>query len=197
LGAGAPARIGLSVFKAARRTGQIGVGLSGAIVRAVKESVDTAALRSAFTRTALLRPALAARAAREAVKVDKAGGLMHLVRDAGRIQSHAGTRAALDGLKVAESPKDVARLARLAEAKGIKTRATVKLLGRGAIMLGAGLWNLAAWTFAAILNLLWLVVAIKRTVERATLAQIRRRKLRRAAVLHRQPARPAAAAVAA
>jgi hypothetical protein len=194
LGAGAPARVGLSVFKAARRTGRIGAGLSGAIVRAARESVDTVALRNAFTLTALLRPALAMRAAREAVKVDKAGGLMHLARDAGRMQSHAGTRAALDGLKAAESPKDVARFARLAEAKGIRTRAVIKLLGRGAIWLGVGLWSLASWVFAALLNLLWLVVALKRTVERATLAHIRKRKLRRAAM---PPPRLAPAAVAA
>ena len=87
LGVGAPARIGLSVVKAARKTGRIGAKLSSAVVRAVKESVDGAALKQAFTRAALLRPALAVRAAREAVKVDKAGGLMHLARDVGRVQS--------------------------------------------------------------------------------------------------------------
>ena len=182
LGVGAPARVGLSVFKAARKTGSIGAKLSGAVVRAVKESVDGAAIRQALTRAAWLRPALAVRAAREAVKVDKAGGLLHLARDVGRVQSKAGTRAALDGLKLADNPKDVARLARLAEAKGTKTRAIVKLLGRGAIMLTAATFNLASWVFWAIVNLLWLVVALKRAVERTTLRAIRKRKARRAAM---------------
>jgi hypothetical protein len=46
-----------------------------------------------------------------------------VVRDVGRVQVAAGTRAALEGLKLAEGPEDVARLARLAGTKGGKTRA--------------------------------------------------------------------------
>lgn len=180
LGAGAPARLGLSVIKAARKTGRIGTHLSGVVVRAVRESVDAAALKQAFTRSALVRPALAVRAAREAVKVEKAGGLLHLVRDVGRVQSKAGTRAALDGLKLAEHPKDVARLARLAEAKGIKMRAVIKLLGRGAILLTTGVFNLAMWVFWAVVNLLMLCAAIKRASERIALGVIRRGKVRHA-----------------
>jgi hypothetical protein len=190
LGMGTPARLGLSVVKAARRTGRMGAQLSGAIVRAVKESVDGAALKQAFTRAALIRPALAVRAAREAVKVDKAGGLMHLARDVGRVQSNAGTRAALDGLKLADHPKDVARLARLAEAKGLKTRAIIKLLGRGAILLTMATFNLAMWVFWAMINLVLLCAALKRAAERMTLRAIRNRKARRAAM----PAQPLAAA---
>ena len=182
LGVGAPARIGLSVFKAARRTGRIGAELSGTVIRAAKESIDAAALKQAFTRASLLRPALAVRTLREAVKVEKAGGLMHLARDVGRVQSSAGTRAALDGLKLADNPKDVARLARLAEVKGTKTRAVMKVLGRGAIMLSTGLFNLASWVFWAIVNLVWFVVVLKRAAERATLRAIHKRKMRRAAM---------------
>jgi|SRR5215475_317988 len=180
LGAGAPARVGLSVVKAARRTGRLGSQLSGAVVRAMAQSVDTVALKQAFTSAASLRPALAVRAAREAVKVEKAGGLLDLVRDVGRVQAKAGTRAALDGMKLADSPKDVARLARLAEAKGLKTRAVIKLLGRGAIMLTAGMFTLANWVFWALVNVLMLCVTVKRSVERTTMHIITRRKARRA-----------------
>src|SRR5262247_1303529 len=90
-GMGTPARVGLTVVKAARKTGRMGAQLSNAVVRAVKESVDAGALRQGFTRAALVRPTLAVRAAREAVKVEKAGGLMHLARDVGSVQSRAGT----------------------------------------------------------------------------------------------------------
>src|SRR5262245_43459764 len=190
-GLGTPARVGLTVVKAARKTGRMGAKLSNAVVRAVKESVDAGALRQGFTRAALVRPTLAVRAAREAVKVEKAGGLMHLARDVGSVQSRAGTRAALDGLKLADNPKDVARLARLAEAKGLKTRAVIKLLGRGAIMLTTGVMNLAMWLFWALVNLLWLCVAIKRAAERITLHAIHRAKARRAA--RQQTFAPAAA----
>jgi hypothetical protein len=192
LGAGTPARVGLSVVKAARRTGRIGRELSGAVVRAVKESVDAAAVRQAFSRAALVRPALAVRAAREAVKVEKAGGLLHLARDIGQVQAKAGSRAALDGLKLADSPKDVSRLARLAQAKGTKTRAIIKLAGRGAIMLTTGLFSLASWVFWAAFNLFMLCVMLKRSVERITMHAIRRRKARRAQSSQLRP-RPLAA----
>ena len=105
-GAAAPERIGLSVVKAARRTGR-------------------------------LNPVLAVRAVREAVKVEEAGGLVELAENTGRVETKAGTQAALDGLAVAEQPQDMSRLARLAAAKGGKTRAIVKLLGRAAIVLTA------------------------------------------------------------
>jgi hypothetical protein len=189
VGIGTPARLGLSVLKAARRSGRIGAKLSGTMVRAIKESLDTAALKQAFTRAALIRPALAVRAARDAVKIEKAGGLMHLVRDVGRVQSKAGTRAALDGLKLADHPKDVARLARLAEAKGLKTRAIIKLLGRGAILLTTATFNLAMWLFWAVVNLLLLCAAIKRMAERIALRTIRKRKVRRAAMRERPDSR--------
>ena len=181
-GVGTPARVGLSVVKAARKTGRMGAKLSGTVMRAVRESFDAAALKQGFTRAAFMRPALAVRAAREAVKVDKAGGLLHLARDIGRVQTKAGTRAALDGIKLADSPKDVARLARLAEVKGTKTRAVIKLLGRGAIMLTAGIAHLAAWVLWALVNLIWLCAALKRAAERTTLHVIHRRKARRAAI---------------
>src|SRR5580704_6882738 len=71
LGASAPERVGLSVIKAARRTGR-------------------------------LNPVLAVRAVREAVKVEGAGGLVELAENTGRVESKAGTQAALDSLAIAE-----------------------------------------------------------------------------------------------
>src|SRR5262249_5474769 len=191
VGLGTPARLGLSVVKAARRTGRMGASLSASVTRAVRETFDAAALKQGFSRAALVRPALAVRAAREAVQGGKAGGLLHLARDIGRVQTKAGTRAALDGLRLADNPKDVARLARLAEAKGLKTRAVIKLLGRGAIMLTTGVAQLAAWLLWALVNLLWLCVAIKRAAERITLHALRRGKARPAA--RQQTFAPAAA----
>src|SRR5579862_2348789 len=80
-GVTAPARVGLTLVKAARRTGR-------------------------------LNPVLAVRIAREAIKVEEAGGVVELVGNVGRVETKAGAQAALDGLKVAEGPQDVSRLAR-------------------------------------------------------------------------------------
>ncbi|HUC52067.1 MAG TPA: hypothetical protein VMA30_21980 [Xanthobacteraceae bacterium] len=147
LGASAPERLGLSVIKAAKRTGR-------------------------------LNPVLAVRAAREAIKVESAGGLVELAENTGRIESKAGAQAALDGLAIAEEPADVSRLARLSAAKGGKTRAIVKLLGRGAIILTASALDLTLWIFWAALALFGFCSSCKAAVERLTLRHLQRRKLR-------------------
>jgi hypothetical protein len=120
------------------------------------------------------------RSAREAVKVEKARDLAHLVGDVGRVQTRAGTQAALDGLKLAEGPRDLSRVARLAAAKGGKTRAILKLAGRAAIVLTIGAFDLALWLFWATLTAFGLLSSLKRTAERATERYCARRRRRRA-----------------
>jgi hypothetical protein len=180
LGAGTPARLGLSVVKAARRSGRLGARLSDWIGRALRETVDWSALRRAMAGASLTEPAIAVRAAREAVKVEKAEDLFRLTRDVGRVQTKAGTQAALDGLKLADNPRQMSRVAQLAEAKGGKTRAILKFLGRSAIALTVATFDLALWLFGAGLMLLGFVSSAKAAVERATLQHIRRRKAKRA-----------------
>ena len=80
---------------------------------------------------------------------------------------------------IAEGPKDVARAARLAESKGGQTRAILKILGRGALLLAAGAFNLALWVFGALLALFGLLSSIKATTERLTQSWLLRRKARR------------------
>jgi hypothetical protein len=130
-------------------------------------------------RTGRLNPLLAMRLARDAIKVEKAGGLVELVGDVGRIETKAGTQAALDGLKIAEEPRDVSRLARLSAAKGGKTRAIIKLLGRGAIMLAVTAFDVATWMLWAGLMLFGFVSALKAGTERMTLRYLHWRKRRR------------------
>ena len=88
------------------------------IARSLRGVVDWSALRKAMAGASLTEPALAVRAAREAVKVEKAEDLFRLTRDVGRVQTKAGTRAALDGLKIADNPREMARVAKLAEIEG-------------------------------------------------------------------------------
>ena len=127
----------------------------------------------AARRAGRLNPALAARAARDIVKVEDAGGLVELAENTGRIEAKAGTQAALDGLAVAEEPADMSRLSRLAAAKGSKTRAIVKLLGRTAIVLTATTLDLALWLLWAAFALFGFVSSCKAAVERMTLRYVR------------------------
>ena len=180
VGLAAPARAGLTVVKAAGNSGRIGGRLMAWITRSVRDIVDWSALSRAGRQASITEPALAVRAAREAVKVEKASDLMGLAGNVGRVQARAGTQAALDGLRLAEGPADMSRLARLAATKGGKTRAILKLAGRGALLLTVGAFNLAMWLFWAVLTVFGFVSSLKRMTERATERYCARRKLRRA-----------------
>ena len=178
VGAAAPVRVGLTVVKAARKTGRLGGAMAAWINRSLREVVDWTALKRAINSVSIVEPAAAMRGAREAVRIEKAQELVRLVRDVGRVQARAGTRAALEGLKLAEGSRDMSKIARLAAAKGGKTRAILKLAGRGAIVLTVGTFNLAMWLFWAIVTLLGFVSSLKRMTERITERYCVRRRLR-------------------
>ena len=190
-GGAAPLRAGLSLVKDARRAGRLGGGLAEWTGRSLRDVVDTPAVEEAVVSSSVLRPAGRVSAIGAAFRAEKAGALVRLGKDVTRIAENAGARGALDTLKLAEGPKDVARAARLAEVKGGKTRAIVKILGRGALLLAAGAFQLSLWLFWALLSLFALLSSIKAATERATQAWLNRvkaRRLRRMMAARTQPA---------
>jgi hypothetical protein len=118
-------------------------------------------------------------AIKAAFRPGQAGALVRLAKDVGRISEKAGTRGALDTLRIAEGPEDVARAARLAESSGGRTRAILKLLGRGALLLAAGAFDLSLWVLGALFALFGLLSSIKGTTERLTQSWLLRKKARR------------------
>ena len=106
---------------------------------------------------------------REAVTAERGGRMLEVASDVGRIDEAAGWRAAADGLKVAEEPADVARVAKLAEKEGSRTRAILKVAGRSAIMLAAFSLDVFWWILVAAFAVFSFVCALKRAVERASL----------------------------
>ena len=179
VGGMAPVRAGLSLVKDARKVGRLGEGLTQWAGRSAREVVDTPMLQQAVASGSALRPGETVSAIKAAFRAEKAGGLVRLAKDVGRVGEKAGMRGALDTLRIAEGPKDVARAARLAEAKGGQTRAILKLLGRGALLLAAGAFNLSMWLFGALLALFGFLSSIKAASERATMVWLRRKKARR------------------
>ena len=182
VGGVAPLRAGLTLVKDARKVGRLGEGLTEWAGRSAREVVDTSMLGDAVSSAAVTRPTQTVSAITAAFRAEKAGGLVRLAKDVGRVSEKAGARGALDTLKIAEGPEDVARAARLAEASGGKTRAILKLLGRGALLLAAGAFNLSWWVFGALFALFSLLASIKATTERVTQSFIdhgKRRRLRR------------------
>lgn len=162
-GAATPARAGLTLVKAARKTGRLGAEFTESLGRMVRQTSLPAA----------------ARAAHETAKVELAGGLLHLVRDVGRVEKAAGGRAALDALKIAKEPRDITRIAKLAEKEGSRTRAILKVAGHSAIMLAAFAFDASLWLLGALFTVLGFVSALKSAAERTALRIFRRRRERR------------------
>jgi hypothetical protein len=180
LGVAAPERAGLSFVKAARRTGRLTAPVAAWMTRSIREAVDTDKLGVALSKASITAPAEAVRMARDAVKFERFDGVITMMRDIGRTRARAGTRAALDGLRLAEGPEDVAKIARLAEKQGTKTRAILKLVGRAAFVLTAVVMNLIGWVFTAIWAVIGFLIAVKKSTERTTERYLKWQKKRRA-----------------
>jgi hypothetical protein len=178
-GAGAPARASLTLVKAARKADRISAPLQAAMMRALRETVDIPAVRRAVMNVSLRDPGIAVRAVRDAVKVEKAGPLTRMMGDLGTVRSAAGTRAAVDGLKLAEGPRDLTRMAKLAQKEGSKTRAILRLLGRSALAAAVLSFNAVTSLFGLMMGALGFCAALKSAAERITWWYIRRRKRRR------------------
>jgi hypothetical protein len=179
VGGVAPVRAGLTLVKDARKIGRLGEGLTEWAGRSTREMLDTPMLQNAVLSGSVMRPAETVSAIRAAFHAEKAGALVRLAKDVGRVSERAGARGALDTLRIAEGPEDVARAARLAETKGGQTRAILKMLGRGTLLLAAGAFDLSLWLFGALFALFGLLSSIKATTERLTQSWLDRKKARR------------------
>jgi hypothetical protein len=74
----------------------------------------------------------------------------------------------------------MSRVATLAEKEGSKTRAIMKVVGRGAIALTFAMFDLGIWVLGALLTVFFFVSSLKSATERATQRFIDYRKRRRA-----------------
>jgi hypothetical protein len=196
IGGVAPVRAGLTLVKDARKVGRLGEGLTEWAGRSARDLVDTPMLQEAVASGSVMRPGQTVSAIKAAFHAEKAGALVRLAKDVGRVGEKAGARGALDTLRIAEGPEDVARAARLAESKGGQTRAILKILGRGALLLAAGAFDLSLWVFGALLALFGVLSSIKATTERATQSWLNHKKARRLRKQMAAAAQPAVAAAA-
>lgn len=178
-GGAAPVRAGLTLVKDARKVGRLGEGLAAWAGRSAREVVDTPMLQNAVSKGSMFRPGETVSAIKAAFRLEKAGALVRLGKDVTRVAEKTGTRGAMDTLRIAEGPKDVARAARLAGAQGSKTRAIMKVLGRSALLLIGGAFDLTLWLLGAAVTLFGLLSSIKATTEHLTQAWCNRRRARR------------------
>lgn len=144
-GASLPLRMGITLVKVAKRTGRLSVAMGRTLLRAVRESVDFAALARLGKAPLEVDKA----ALKGVVRTDRLAGLTRMLDDVALIQSKAGARAALEGLRIADNGGDLRRVAQLSQVKGGQTLAILKTLGRGAILITGALLKLVWWVFVA------------------------------------------------
>ena len=112
------------------------------------------------------------------LKVEKREGLIQFASNLGTVQSRAGMRGALDGLKIAEHPKDVAKLATPCRREGHQDpRDHESCSGAARSCSTSSMFTLASWMFWALFNLLAFCAACKRAAERMTLRHCERRRI--------------------
>jgi ATP-dependent protease HslVU (ClpYQ) peptidase subunit len=99
VGGVAPVRAGLTLVKDARKVGRLGEGLTQWAGRSVRDMVDRPMLQNAVASGSVMRPAQTITAIRAAFRAEKAGALVRLAKDVGRVGEKAGMRAAQDTRK--------------------------------------------------------------------------------------------------
>jgi outer membrane lipoprotein SlyB len=150
IGAALPARGGLTTLKAARRAGRLTAPMSASLRRMAGEAVDGNSARAALVaagRFDLQGTRLALRGAVRPAALSRIGSLAD---DAAALYARTGQRGVMQALALAENANDVRRAARLATGHGASARAILKLLGRGALVIGAIGATLLGWLITAI-----------------------------------------------
>jgi hypothetical protein len=147
IGAALPARQGVSLIKGARKARILSPKLAADMARLSRGALDGPALKTTFAAAARLDLAGMRVASAGLVKPAALRSLAALGQDAGAIYGKVGTRGLRQALAVADDAGDLRRAAALAIAKGGSTRAILKVLGRGALVLGALSLGAVGWLF--------------------------------------------------
>jgi hypothetical protein len=145
-----PARSGLSVVKSASKAKLLSPALTASLGRMAAQSLDRPALNASVAAAARLDLTAARAAAGNVVRPAALTRLAALGQDTGTLYARAGQRGLRQTLAVAENAGDIGRAARLAAVKQTTFRATLKLLGRSALVLGSLGMAAVGWIFAFI-----------------------------------------------
>lgn len=151
-GAATPLRAGVTILKTARKLGRLPAPLAAALIRMVRAAVDPEAVRVLIRAGGRLDAAGLTAGARSAVRPDALRGLRDLGGNVYGLYTAAGPRGVLQVLGIAQTPGEIARAERLALRFGTRTRATLKLLDRAALVLGR---EVAALMRTALFALAW------------------------------------------
>ena len=161
-GAALPARGGLTLVKATQKAGRLSKPLVATLSRAAASARDRQALATAVAAAGRLELAAAWRAAGGVLRPAALKTFTTLGADVASLYKTTGQRGARQALALAASGGEVTRAAKIAVAKGGKTRAILKLLGRGALVAVLFSWTAAGWVFSFVWYLLGLAMLARR-----------------------------------
>ncbi len=148
LGGGLPARNGLSLVKSASRAKLLSPALTASLGRVAVDAIDRPALTAGLSAAARLDLAATRAAAGGIIRPAAMTRLAGLGQDAGAIYARGGQRGLRQVLAVADDAGDLRKAAKLGAAKPSTMRATLKVLGRGALVLGAFSLSALGWLVA-------------------------------------------------
>lgn len=162
IGAALPARGGLTVVKSAQKAGRLTRPLAAALTRTAATAIDHEALDTGLKAVARFDLAASRTAAAKVVRPGAVAAFRALGEDAALIYRKAGARGVRQALALAEDGAEVRKAARLAAAKGVKTRAILATLGRGAFRVGVLAVAAANAVFAFLTSLTGLTMLAQR-----------------------------------
>lgn len=150
LGGALPARNGLSAVKAASKARLLSPELTAHLTRTAAGAIDRPALSASLAAASRFDIAAARVAAGGIVKPAAMARFATLGQDAGAVYARTGQRGLRQVLSLADNAGDIGKAAKLGAARGTTTRAVLKLLGRGALVLGALSLSAVGWVLALV-----------------------------------------------
>lgn len=158
-GAALPGKLGLSIFKAARKGRKFSKPLERELLQLSTEAIDGEALTALGVHLKLLAPADIAADARRIVKPEVASRLMEVGTSVGDVYRKQGYRAVINLLEQAESSNEIAQIKRMSDDYGKAFRGAM-VFKKGAkltLSLGELIWTVLMRLIGA---LVWIATAV-------------------------------------
>lgn len=141
-GGGLPARIGVSILKAAKKAGHITETFARNIARLLREAVNFERLRDVLRSTDLANTSATRRAVSEYADTVSFAKVTPVLDDVAALNRTAGPAETVRLLKYADNTDDLARLSKMSGKMGTKTRGIIEITGKTSLRAFKSVANL-------------------------------------------------------
>lgn len=170
LGGALPLRMGTSFVKAMHRLGKLPPRLTAQVGRALARGINRPALDETLALAGAMRLGELQRPLSRLFNPRSVRLVTSLADDFGTIAKAGGVRAMKVSVEAADTTRDVARLARVADRFGDRFLGVMKLVGRGVLRLGDMLLGIVGWLIGAALWVWGMLGFTLRTAHRGSRA---------------------------